>query len=393
MNNYRIYFTSRTINDIGDTLQEIAIIYIMALYTQSAIIAGIIISLNALVRIACSFLAIKTKTNSNVKILLRNMDLVYGGITLLFFFIYKINGSDMNYWVLIIYEVICSYIYTYYKIYQDVIIKDICSSNEQIARLFALDNIISVLVSLISSFLIILLKIEIFLLLNAFSFFISSIIISRLNIQNNTFKNKNIETKIFKKIVDFRYNYPFVFRIIITSSILSFFYATYNVVFQNALKIFSISANSIGILTGVYDVFVIILSYIVGFLRIKDTKKVICIFLLLVLIGLLITPFFQGVVFIVIITIVYSIIGGGYNSFCQIIFQNYVNAYDIPTLKGIYNIFCGISIMVSGYASPLLLRKVSLNFFCIIMAAVVVFLIIYNIIWNIINGGTRNDNE
>lgn len=172
-----------------------------------------------------------------------------------------------------------------------------------------------------------------------------------------------------------------------------FFYATYNVVFQNALKIFSISANSIGILTGVYDVFVIILSYIVGFLRIKDTKKVICIFLLLVLIGLLITPFFQGVVFIVIITIVYSVIGGGYNSFCQIIFQNYVNAYDIPTLKGIYNIFCGISIMVSGYASPLLLRKVSLNFFCIIMAAVVGFLIIYNIFWNIINGGTRNDNE
>lgn len=170
MNNYRIYFTSRTINDIGDTLQEIAIIYIMALYTQSAIIAGIIISLNALVRIACSFLAIKTKTNSNVKILLRNMDLVYGGITLLFFLIYKINGSDMNYWVLIIYEVICSYIYTYYKIYQDVIIKDICSSNEQIARLFALDNIISVLVSLISSFLIILLKIEIFFCLMHFLF-------------------------------------------------------------------------------------------------------------------------------------------------------------------------------------------------------------------------------
>lgn len=382
MNNYKIYFTSRTINDIGDALQEIAIIYIMAIYTQSAKIAGIIVSLNALVRIVCFFFAIKAKSDSNVKILLRNMDLIYGCITIVFFLVYKIYGRNMNYWILIIYEVICSYIYTYYKIYQDVIIKDICSSNKQIARLFTLDNIISVLVSLISSILIIVLKIEVFLLLNALSFFVSSIIISSLDIDEKLIKDKNIQTGIAKRLVAFKYNYPFVFRIIVTSCILSFFYATYSVVFQKALKIFSISTKHIGILTGVYDIFVIILSYIVGFFSIKDTKKIIYIFLTLLFIGLLIAPAFEGIVFIVIITIVYSIIGGGYNSFCQILFQNCVNTYDIPTLKGIYNILCGISIMLSGYISPMLLTKISLGNFCCVMAVLVGFLIAYNIFLN-----------
>lgn len=205
---------------------------------------------------------------------------------------------------------ICSYIYTYYKIYQDVIIKDICSSNKQIARLFTLDNIISVLVSLISSILIIVLKIEVFLLLNALSFLVSSIIISSLDIDEKLIKDKNIQTGIAKKLVAFKYNYPFVSRIIVTSCILSFFYATYSVVFQKALKIFSISTKHIGILTGVYDIFVIILSYIVGFFSIKDTKKIIYIFLTLLFIGLLMAPAFEGIVFIVIITIIYSVIGG-----------------------------------------------------------------------------------
>lgn len=102
----------------------------------------------------------------------------------------------------------------------------------------------------------------------------------------------------------------------------------------------------------------------------------------LLFIGLLIAPAFEGIVFIVIITIVYSIIGGGYNSFCQILFQNCVNTYDIPTLKGIYNILCGISIMLSGYISPMLLTKISLGNFCCVMAVLVGLLIAYNIFLN-----------
>lgn len=376
-NNYKIYFSSRIINDIGDTLQEIAIISMIAYYTRSTWITGITVSLNALVRIICSLLAIKTKDHRNVKELLRNLNLLYGVITLAFFLVFKIYSYDMNCWILIGYETICSLIYTYYRIYQDVIVKDVCKTNEQIARLFTLDNIISVTVSLASSFLVIVLKIDWFLLLNALSFFGSAAIVHRMNITVEQVKKKEVTKGFIHKISGFQVNYPYVFSIIVVSCIVSFFYSTYHVLFQAALKEYSINTRYIGVLTAIYNVFVIILSYLAGFFKMEYMKKIVLTFLICCVVGLLISVTSTGLVFMIIVTLVYSIIGGGYNSFCQIIFQNNVKREDIPTMRGIYNIFCGISIMLSGHFAPRLLNQLKLPMFCIVMAVIVAISAIY----------------
>lgn len=374
--NYKIYFSSRVINDIGDTLQEIAFITIIAYYTQSTLIAGITVSLNALVRIICSLFAIKIMSN-NIKKFLRNLDLLYGALTLVFFAIFKIYSLSMNYWFLIGYETLCSLIYTYYRIYQDVIVKDVCRTNEQIARLFTTDNVISVAVSLASSLLILSFKVDVFLLLNALSFFISAAIVNSMNIMADTVRKKEAAKGLFSRIKEIKSGYPFVFSIIIVSCMVSFFYSTYNVVFQAALKDFSVKSQYIGALTGIYNIFVIFLSYIVGFLKVEHMKKIVLLFLTSLIAGLLISSSASGIAFIIIISLVYSIIGGGYNTFCQIIFQNNVKRDDIPTMKGIYNIFCGISIMLSGYVAPKLLNRLTLNLFCITMSIIVAISAIY----------------
>lgn len=374
--NYKIYFSSRVINDIGDTLQEIAFITIIAYYTQSTLIAGITVSLNALVRIICSLFAIKIKSD-NIQKFLRNLDLLYSVLTLAFFLIFKFYSLNMNYWFLIGYETLCSLIYTYYRIYQDIIVKDVCKTNEQIARLFATDNVISVAVSLASSLLIISFKVDLFLLLNALSFFISAVIVNSISITVDTVRKKDTTKGFFNRIKEVKLRYPFVFSIIIVSCMVSFFYSTYNVVFQAALKAFSVKSQYIGVLTGIYNIFVIILSYIVGFLKVEHMKKIVLLLLTSLIVGLLISSSASGITFIIIISLVYSIISGGYNTFCQIIFQNNVERDDIPTMKGIYNIFCGISIMLSGYLAPKLLNKLTLNLFCITMSIIVAISAIY----------------
>lgn len=97
---------------------------------------------------------------------------------------------------------------------------------------------------------------------------------------------------------------------------------------QKAIKIFEIDIKYIGILNGIYYVVSILLSY-----------------------------------------------GAGYNTVVQIYFQNETCRDDIPVLKGIYNIVCGISILLSGFLTPLLVADI--NVFFVAMSLLFIFSIIY----------------
>lgn len=378
--NYNLYLTSKMISGVGDAIQEIAVLTIITYYTNSVAISGIIVTCNALVRVLCSVFAINIKPKENVKNVLSNLNFLYGGITLIFFLIFKFD-SDMPYQIIIGYEVLCSLIYTFYKIYQDIIIKEVCTSNEQISKLITADNIINVTISFVGSILSVLCSLEIFLMFNSVSFFAAAYLIKLIKIKIN-FKYKIKESKqkfnIIQRILSFKKVYPVVFKIIIISSVVSFFYASYSVVLQAALKIFLINEKYIGLIRGIFYLVTIIFSYIVGYLKIHNFKKHITTFMIGGIMGLIIASMFNNIWFLITIIIIYAIFGGGFNTLCQIYFQNIVQQGDIPALKGIYNLLCGIAIILSGLLVPEIISEGSIYFFigCIITTLVICLLLI-----------------
>lgn len=72
-------------------------------------------------------------------------------------------------------------------------------------------------------------------------------------------------------------------------------------------------------------------------------------------------------IFIVIIPLIYSIYGGGINTLCQVFFQNNLSKKEISIMKGIYNILCGISIILSSIINPYIISKIDINFFILTM--------------------------
>ena len=84
-NDYKKFLLSRLTSVAGDSLQEIAIIVLIATYTNSVWITGCVTGLNALVRIIGSILVIKIKSRLSVKKTLVKLNYLYFGITFLFF--------------------------------------------------------------------------------------------------------------------------------------------------------------------------------------------------------------------------------------------------------------------------------------------------------------------
>jgi hypothetical protein len=377
--NYKLYFGSRIVSNVGDSFQEIAMIAMIACYLNSTYIAGLIVMFNAAIRVICSIFAINIVFHKKTKDVLAGLNILYGVITLLFFLAFHMSDSVPSF-VLITYETLCSLIYTFYKIYQDVVIKEVCRKNEQIARLMTTDNIVSVMVSLVSTGLLLVLDIGSFLLLNSFSFFIAAFLIKMLKIEQDEVAVGKMSKCILKNITSFQKNYPYVYKILIVSSIISFFYASYNIVFQAALKYYAIKAEYIGVLTCLFYVFTIVLSYIAGFFKIKKREKVINIFLCIGVLGVIVSSFLSGIKYLLCIIVIYSIFGGGYNTFCQIIFQNEVEKKDIPKLKGIYNLFCGMTIMFSGFISPIMLKGLYIKLFeGIMMLLLILCIVVLNV--------------
>lgn len=390
MNNYNVYYTSRLISNIGDSLQEVAIIIIIASYINSVEITGIIVGMTAIIKILCSISVLTTSNKMNVKFILIFLNILYG-VTTLFFYLYFINNDKITFWIVIIYELFCSFIYTFYKIYQEVLVKEVCLNNKEIAKLFTLDNIINVAIIFLGSTIILYVNSSLFLLLNAISFFVSASLIKFLKIN----KKKTIESlytekknlgKIFDRIKNFKKKYKEVYNVLLFMTIVSFSYVTFSMFLQYSLKKFEIKGAYIGYITGIFYLFTIIFSYIVGYIETNHIKKYILFFLKLIIIGFFILLLvIKSRVFVIIIPLIYSIYSGAINTLCQIFFQNNLSKEDIPIMKGVYNILCGISIILSGFITPFIILKMNISIFIILM----IFINISSIF--LLTRGEKND--
>lgn len=380
--NYKRYFWGRMISSTGDALQEIAILMIIAVYADSVAISGMIVTINALIRILSSAAVIQIRFRRNVKNTLVSLNCIYGLITLIFYMFYKLN-DNMPYPIIVSYEALCSLIYTFYKIYQDMLMKTVCKSNENVSRLIAADNLINVVISFVGTALLIVCSVDVFLLFNAVSFFASAGFVSGVNVENDFISQINVRKKqnIIKRIILFRKIYPLVTSVIIISGGISFFYASYNLVVLAAIKGFSINKIYIGLFRGVFYISSIVLSYMAGYLDTAYIKRYIRLCLLIGVIGLGATPFLSGVGFLGVISVVYAVFGGGFNTLCQIFFQNMVHQGDIPLLKGLYNLICGGAIMIAGFVLPKVLGG-GLLLFLFFMIALLAGGMLYTAVWD-----------
>lgn len=390
MNNYNVYYTSRLISNIGDSLQEVAIIIIIASYINSVEITGIIVGMTAIIKILCSISVLTTSNKMNVKFILIFLNILYG-VTTLFFYLYFINNDKITFWIVIIYELFCSFIYTFYKIYQEVLVKEVCLNNKEIAKLFTLDNIINVVIIFLGSTIILYVNSSLFLLLNAISFFVSASLIKFLKINNkktieSLYTEKKNLGKIFDRIKNFKKKYKEVYNVLLFMTIISFSYVTFSMFLQYSLKKFEIKGAYIGYITGIFYLFTIIFSYIVGYIETNHIKKYILFFLKLIIIGFFILLLvIKSRVFVIIIPLIYSIYSGAINTLCQIFFQNNLSKEDIPIMKGVYNILCGISIILSGFITPFIILKMNISIFIILM----IFINISSIF--LLTRGEKND--
>ncbi len=355
---------SRTISGIGDALQEISVITIISLLSNSALVSGLIVALNALVRIICSIFAINKTEIKNYTKTLASFNYFYAFITAVFFLLLVVDSNfNLLTTSVVVYETVCSIVYTFYKIYHDVLIKEVSDSNEKIARLYTADNIIKVATSLFSTVLLLFMSYKGFLIMNAISFLISGYLISRLKLEiknNNSRICTTMRFQIVNNVKKFHIEYPSVFKTIILSALLTFFFASYSIAFQKIIRVYSIDVKYIGMLNAIFYLLSITFSYIAGYVKMEKVKAVT---FKILIIGIIISTLCISKnkwIVLTLLLFVYPLIGSGYNTIAQIYFQNKTNRDDIPILKGIYNIFCGLSVLGSGLMSPFLLNNLSL---------------------------------
>lgn len=381
--NYKLYYSSRTISSIGDALQEIAIIALIASLIESVTVSGIIVTLNAIVRIISSLFVIKNKSVTRPQTMLTTLNYLYTIITAIFYLITILTNSSkaLVVWI-VLYETVCSLIYTFYRIYQDTILKEVANSNEEIAKLFTTDNIIKISTSLLSTVLLLFMSYKAFLILNALSFLIAGYLISKLEINIILDNDKVVADDVNKKVIGniylFYSKYINSFRLIIVSALLSFFFSSYTIFFQKVLNLFNLKIEYVGFFNSIYYLLSIILSYVAGFVNIEKIKKNT---LLILFIGFSFSLFAlinSKAIVISYALILYPIVGSGYNTIVQIYFQNNINRDDIPVLKGIYNIFCGTSIFLSGIVTPNIVQNINIFFCTMAILFAVLFLYVVN---------------
>ena len=164
MNNYNLYKSSRIISEIGDGLQDIAILAMIANLANATFISGILVSINAINRIISSFFVIsKDHAALSTKKLLVNLNLLYAITTAIYYIFLSLELIDVGLSI-IIYEAISSFIFSFYKIYQNILVKQVASTNKSIAKLYTADNIVKISTSLLSAFLLLKLEPEAFLI-------------------------------------------------------------------------------------------------------------------------------------------------------------------------------------------------------------------------------------
>lgn len=377
MNNYNIYRTSRIISTVGDSLQELAIISIIASYTNSLKIVSTIVCLTAIVKFCCSILVLNYSKKINLKTRLFNLNIIYG-ITTTIFYILFITNNKISFWYIIAYELICVGIYTFYKIYKDVLIKEICDSNKKIAKLLISDNISTILTMIIGAILGTYINIKIFLLLNAISFFITAVFINLLKISTTEIIQNENKKNFISNIIQFKKDNKKVFIIIVVVALISFLFTTYSLVFQYSLKKYDINQKYVGYLVALYYTLTIFFSYFAGNIKTENILKFIKTFLKTNIFLFLFILLLKNSFFIVIIILIYSIYGGAINTLVQIYLQHNLEKNEIVKMKGIYNILCGSTIIFSSITSPHLIKNINLFIFIMIFINIISYYFLKN---------------
>lgn len=375
MNNYNLYKSSRIISGIGDSLQDIAILAMIANLANSTLISGALVSINAINRIISSFFVVsKEHSSQSTKKLLINLNLLYATTTAIYYIFLSLELIDIGLSILI-YEAVSSFIFSFYKIYQNILVKRLASTNKSVASLYTADNIVKISTSLLSAFLLLKLQPEAFLIINLLSFLLSAAILKNMTESNDMPTNKITAPSHLSPITTFhtfRKRYPSIMNIIFTMAICNFIYVSYSVLLQKTISIYSISADSIGLFKAVNQIFSIVFTYLAGILTLKKMNLKVCLVMATGSVLSLLCIFGGRIPLYIFLLLYYPFMGSGLNTYIQIIYTQNVEEKDIPSLHGIHNIICGIAVFSSGLIVPIMLSFNTTKVFFLSMSIIFV---------------------
>lgn len=276
--NFYNYFLARNISNIGDMLHDIAIMVLIANYTNSIFISGVITSINSIVRVLSVLLFIKIIDKLDYKKLMIRLDIFYGMLVMLLFFLSIYN---FRYFYLYIFEVFFSFIFSVYKITREKVLKSVLPYNKSryISLIFSTENILAVLIPTLSMILLDYIDLRYFILINSFTFFISAYLTSciNLNSQNEIKKSGDDITYSIKDIII--KTYPYTILVLIIAVMITFISSGVKMILLEFIKEFNYSPNKIGIFQSIYTVGCILGSVIIGVVHVNKAigtlKKII----------------------------------------------------------------------------------------------------------------------
>lgn len=178
------FFISRAINSFGDYAQLTAISIFLVENKMSTSVIATLISVNAITRIIVSFFLSKKIHHLNPKMILVYSDLLCGLLTLILVFFLK---SKYFFVSLIVFEVIITVLTTTYRLCSDLLVKDIVPQDKMakaISSIETSENLIPILVPLLASGAFLFVAPEIFIAINALTFFVSSFILRGISYEH-----------------------------------------------------------------------------------------------------------------------------------------------------------------------------------------------------------------
>ena len=376
--NYLKFFASRLTSVCGDSLQEVAIVILIASYTNSVFIAGCITALNALVRILGSMFAIRLTVSLSPKRMLIRLNLLYFLLTFIFYALLQTN-HELHYVVVIAYETLCSLVYTYYKMYVDTMTKLVCVNNAQISRLMACDNLVGIGTTLVSSILLMYFDVSFFLVFNALSFLLAAFLIRSIHVdtavktQDLCSANRHI-VPIIRSFV--RENRE-VFQMIVIMAELWLFYSAFNILLQQGIDEFDLHSEVSGVLMGLFNLVSLIFTFLVGYIQTqKILQRVTVLLLLCSLVGLGLN-ILDGKAYMFGVIGIYGCLNGGIMTLMVIYIQNSLALTKMITYKSIYNVLCGSAIFLTGIVTPMIVEVCHLKGFVTLLSVNCLWLFVW----------------
>jgi|GEM_PF-3812279 len=382
--NFYNYFLARNISNIGDMLHDIAIMVLIANYTNSIFISGVITSINSIVRVLSVLLFIKIIDKLDYKKLMIRLDIFYGMLVMLLFFLSIYN---FRYFYLYIFEVFFSFIFSVYKITREKVLKSVLPYNKSryISLIFSTENILAVLIPTLSMILLDYIDLRYFILINSFTFFISAYLTSciNLNSQNEIKKSGDDITYSIKDIII--KTYPYTILVLIIAVMITFISSGVKMILLEFIKEFNYSPNKIGIFQSIYTVGCILGSVIIGVVHVNKAigtlKKIIFISL---------TIFLPYILSPNLYTFIIVILGYGFfftliNGILQIYYQHNVNQEHLGFIRSIHTIVVGlivpISMMIGNYILNYFNLRILFIVFILLISILILIIYIYETVY------------